>query len=146
MAVNVMFGASRDDDGSVELSVAFASEKFSGSGSAYFPSTAISDFAKALDAYPLDKHRLPMLSGGYWDTTAMRVTEEHVGLSIVPKGTLGKLLFTIRVALPADEHSVGNPKSSAMIQIEAEHAQLSILSRKLRMLAAGAEKEFSIAF
>lgn len=146
MAITVTFSASAEEDGTVELSVTFASDKFSGSGSAYFQSTALSDFAKALGVYPLDEHRLPVLSGGYWDATAMRVAEEHVGVSVVPKGSLGKLLLAIRVAAPADDQSVGNSKASAMIQIAAEYAQLSIFSRQLQMLADGGEQEFSMTF
>jgi hypothetical protein len=146
MAVNVTFRASREDDGTVQLCVAFASEKFAGAGSAYFQSTELYNFAKALDVYPLDKQKAPLLSGGYWDALAKRVAEEHVGVSVVPRGTLGKILLTIRVALPADEQDVGNPKSSAMIQIEAEPAQLSILSLHLQMLADGTEQEFAMTF
>ncbi|HEX2242138.1 MAG TPA: hypothetical protein VHK27_02540, partial [Gammaproteobacteria bacterium] len=114
--------------------------------SAYFQSTALSDFANALDVYPLEEHRPPMLSGGYWDATAKQVAEEHVGVSVASRGALGKLLVTIRVALPADELSLGNPKSSAMIQIDAEYAQLSMLSQQLKKLAEGAENEFSLTF
>lgn len=146
MAVNVTFSASREEDGTVQLCVAFASEKFAGSGSAYFQLSELYNFARGLDEYPLDKHKVPQLSGGYWDATAKRVAEEHVGVSVVPHGTLGKLLFTIRVALPADEQSGGKPKSSAMIQIEAEYAQLSVLSLHLQMLADGTEKEFDMTF
>lgn len=59
----------------------------------------------------------------------MWVAEEHVGISVAVRGSLGKLLLAIRVATPADEESVDNPKASAMIQIAAEYTQLSILSR-----------------
>ena len=87
-----------DGDGTGKLWVSGSANGFAGSGAAWFDTTTLQEFAKALTRYPLSDTDLPTLSGGFWSTEGKGLEQEHIFLQVYQADARGHLHFRVRLA------------------------------------------------
>ncbi|NIX75561.1 hypothetical protein [Microvirga terricola] len=86
-----------EDEWHGEVEVVAQTSSFSGSGSAYFSLEAMREFSERLKGYPLAEEDPPKIEGGI-GSPGEALNQIHVGLTIQPYSSSGKLLVVVELA------------------------------------------------
>jgi hypothetical protein len=146
MAIQLQMKFESGDDGAGELFVSFRAKAFSGESSAWVTQEQIAAFVSELSKYPLDANSLPALVGGFYDSTANDVLQEHIHISAKPQGSLGEIALLVRLAVPDESSKELRLKYSSSVYILTEYHQVSELCRELLALASGELREVGFIF
>jgi hypothetical protein len=130
---NKVIFRTENDDGEIELFVSLSVSKFSGESSAFFSRKTLNNFIEQVSKYPLDERNPPVLSGGYWDQEGVRVVQENVHVSFVPKGARGQIDLIVRLAVPFVEDQM-KTKYGCFATIETTYAEVTNFAEKFRSL------------
>jgi hypothetical protein len=125
-----------DADGSAELTVDVRAAHYAGSGSAWFDTKVLSDFAAKLEKFPLDGADVPTLAGGYWNRDATELAQEHVHLSLRPLGNTGTLVMKVKTFAPTSNPDFGSIGLGLCCDLLIDYESLRKLATGMRDLLA----------
>lgn len=128
-----------DSDGLGLLSVAFEAAGFSGIGSAWFDLKDLGKRVQGLTAFPIPAENFPCIKGGYWNADATKLEQEHVCLSVEPRGSLGNLVISVKLANSGDGQA--EQRFCAAGELRCDYSQLSDFAMDFIKLINGEIKE-----
>jgi hypothetical protein len=125
------------DDGTGEVFAKFEADNFSGCGSAWFDLKKLAAQAESFAQYPLSAETPPRIEGGYWNTSATKIDQEHLHISAYPINSRGAIGLLARVAVPHENPDRVGLNFSASVEFKTNYEQLRKFSVDLRSLALG---------
>jgi hypothetical protein len=128
-----------DSDGLGLLSVIFEAAGFSGIGSAWFDLKELEKHVERFAAFPISAENFPCIKGGYWNANATKLEQEHVCLSVEPRGGLGNLVISVKVANLGDGQV--EQRFCASGDLRCDYSQLSNFVQDFIKLIHGELKE-----
>jgi hypothetical protein len=134
----------RDDgDGTGELLAHAEANGFAGTSGAYFDKERLSDFARALEAFPLVGR--PSIIGGFLDRERPgRVKQEHLALECYPVDVTGHLGLRVRLATELSGKARPESQHLAALEILTTYEPLRQFGRALLALVRGDTEEISL--
>lgn len=126
-----------EDDDTGELYAEFDAYGFSGRSSAWFQISNLVAQAKQFAQYPLVPANIPCINGGFWNSDATQIMEEHLHISTYPTNDRGGVALFVRLAVPRPDQNRPGLHCSASVELKASYEQLSKFSSDLESLACG---------
>lgn len=126
------------DDGSIELSLAFRFGDFAGKGQAWFHPRRLADAIEAMGAFPLPDEHTVSIEGGYWDDETGELKTPHVALAVCA-ASRGLVRLSVRTA--AQTELPAEASASCLLDYE----MLARLRRGLSALVSGDQTTFDLA-
>lgn len=126
-----------EDDNTGELYAEFEAHGFSGRSSAWFQMSNLVKQAKEFARYPLVSGHNPCVNGGFWNSDATEIVEEHLHISTYPTHARGGVALFVSLAVPRDDSSRPGLHCNASVELKASYEQLAKFSRDLESLACG---------
>ena len=138
---------SDDGDGTGELRARAEADGFAGESGAYFSTSELEEFAKAVGTFPLpvgDK-RLS-IAGGFWSQERRgELAQELLGIKVyfanAPRGYIG---IQIRMATPVSHGMRPDSKKVATVEVITTYEPLAKFSRDLDAVLRGKLKEAAL--
>ena len=126
-----------EDDKTGELYAEFKAYGFSGRSSAWFQIPLLVEEARKFAQYPLEPGQNPCINGGYWNSDATEIAEEHLHLSAHQTNSRGGVALLVKLAVNRDDSVRPGLLCSASAELVASYEQLAKFSRDLESLACG---------
>lgn len=126
---------SDDGDGTGKLSATAEARGFAGTGSAWFSTSKIEEFAKAAMAFPLPADQPVLLRGGYWK--GGQLEQEHLAVEIYPIDKRGHIGMQVRVATDQQGNASTKSQLTAKLEIITSYQSLVSFSEGLHALVSG---------
>jgi hypothetical protein len=132
-----------DGDGTGKLVAHAEANGFAGTSGAYFDKQRLSDFAQALEAFPLVGR--PSLIGGFFDRDRPgRIEQEHLTIECYPVDVTGHLGLRLRLATELWAPARPESQHVAALEILTTYEPLRQFSHALLALLRGDTEEISL--